>query len=82
MTEKVNKLEVLRTELKQLSESAPVGSHRIVSKKLYISPEYLYQIRRGENATTDNDKNRKLVTKAVKEYRKIINNHIKKMSSL
>ena len=65
-------LEVLREELKKVSDIAPNGSHKDVAKKVGISIMYLWQIRSNKNAKVDNEENRKLTQSIIKEYRKLI----------
>lgn len=72
MAEQTNKLEDIRSELIKVANVSPYGSHRKVAKKVGISVDYLNQIRVARNATTDNAKNRKLLSDILLEYKKII----------
>jgi len=72
-------MEILRNELKKVSEIAPKGSHKTVSEKIGYSEQYLQQIREGKNALKDNVKNRALIQLCLNEYRKIIRREVDKL---
>lgn len=73
------KLEEIRADIVELSSIAPQGSHTRVAKKVRISVAYLTQIRRGENAKTENANNITLLRKIRKEYKKIVSLKVKEL---
>jgi len=62
-------MEVLLHELKLVSNVAPYGSHTIVASNCGISMAYLYQIRTGNNMTSDTIENRKTMQELIDKYR-------------
>lgn len=82
MVQETNKLEEIREKLIKTANAAPHGSHVKVARKVEISLEYLNQIRVGRNATTDNEKNRKLLSDILVEYKNIIQEEINKLNTL
>jgi transcriptional regulator with XRE-family HTH domain len=63
------KVEALRDELVKVSQE--VGKHKEVSEKAGISVAYLDQIRKGKNAKTEKEENKKLLKLLISIYRSI-----------
>ena len=74
-----NLMEVLRQELKIVSEKAPKGSHKIVAKAVGYSEQYIGQVRNGTNAVNDTPENRKLIERCILVYRELIRDKIKEL---
>lgn len=62
-------VEALRQELVIVADV--VKEHKQVAEKAGVSTGYLRQIRSGENAKTDNEKNRALIKDFIGFYREI-----------
>ena len=68
------KVEALRDELVKVSKE--VGKHKEVSEKAGISVAYLDQIRKGKNAKTEKEENKKLLKLLISIYRSIGENKL------
>ena len=73
-----NEIEVLRYELKLVAENAPKGSHAKVAKRVKISEQQLVHIRNGNIKFPEDG----LLDRLIKEYRRLINKEINKLSKL
>ncbi|WP_299135218.1 hypothetical protein [uncultured Tenacibaculum sp.] len=65
-------IEILRGELKKVSDIAPNGSHVKVANEVGVSKQYLYQIRVGKNLKSDTEEARELMNTIISSYRGII----------
>lgn len=75
-------VEDLRLELKLVSEASPKGCRVTVAEKVGISRVYESEVRRGVNATADNDKNRELIKKMIDAYRQILRDEQRKIEKI
>ena len=80
LKDKKEQYEILKHELKLVSEVAPFGAHNIVAEKVGISTKYSKQIRAYEGAKHPTYDNYTMVQRMVVEYRKINNKEIQKLS--
>lgn len=75
-------MKILLQELHLVSELAPKGSHSKVAKKVGISGQYLWQIRKGKNMTADTKENRKTMRDIITLYRNEITKYKRKLENM